>query len=116
LDFDGVDDFVDLGEGYTGDYSIEAWIRPVAATGTIISTKNLEINMSDLPSSVTPGNRWYHIAVDSEGKLYVDGLDANTTISAKGTERTFIGARWNAPNAENHFTGWIEEVRIWNNN
>src|SRR5690606_12684413 len=28
LDFDGVDDYVDLGDGYTGDYSIEAWIRP----------------------------------------------------------------------------------------
>ena len=51
LDFDGVDDYVDLGN-YTGNYSIEAWIRPEALTGTIISTKNLEINMSDLPAGV----------------------------------------------------------------
>src|SRR5690606_2384622 len=59
LDFDGINDFVDLGEAYTGDYSIEAWIRPFArnradgtktdpAKGTIISTPQLEINMGDL--------------------------------------------------------------------
>ena len=124
LDFDGVDDFVDLGTGYDGDYSIEAWIRPYprlkgdgtftdASKGTIISTKNLEINMSDLPSSVVPNTRWYHIAVDSDGKLYVDGINVNKTISATGTDRAFIGARWTPPKTDNHFSGWIEEVRIW---
>ncbi len=80
LDFDGVDDYVDLGEGYTGDYSIEAWIRPESTTGTIISTQQLEINMEDLPSIVEINKRWYHIAVDSNGKLYVDGIDAKTII------------------------------------
>ncbi|QED36231.1 T9SS type A sorting domain-containing protein [Antarcticibacterium arcticum] len=115
LDFDGIDDFVDLGEGYTGDYSIEAWIRPEAATGTIISTPQLEINMSDLSGLVSTNGRWYHIAVDSDGKLYVDGIAKGTTISGTGdVKRSFIGARWNAPNTENHFSGWIEEVRIWN--
>ncbi|TDD75178.1 immunoglobulin domain-containing protein [Flavobacterium caseinilyticum] len=124
LDFDGVDDYVDLGTGYTGTYSIEAWIRPYprlkadgtftdASKGTIISTKNLEINMSDLPSSVVLNKRWYHIAVDTDGKLYVDGINVNKTISAKGTDRAFIGARWTPPNTDNHFSGWIEEVRIW---
>ncbi|WP_029038320.1 Ig-like domain-containing protein [Salinimicrobium xinjiangense] len=116
LDFDGVDDYVDLGEDYTGDYSIEAWIRPEASTGTIISTPQLEINMEDLPNAITPDTRWYHIAVDSDGKLYVDGIATGTTISTTGTARAFIGARWNSPNAENHFSGWIEEVRIWNGN
>ncbi|WP_299395356.1 hypothetical protein [uncultured Gelidibacter sp.] len=114
LDFDGKDDFVDLGD-YTGDYSIEAWIRPKASTGTIISTKNREINMSDLPG-VIPNNRWYHIAVDSNGKLYLDGIDTGTTISTTGTSRSFIGAKWSPPNATNFFSGWIEEVRIWNGN
>ncbi|MFT5266460.1 MAG: hypothetical protein ACI8YQ_005225 [Polaribacter sp.] len=124
LDFDGVDDYVDLGTGYTETYSIEAWIRPYprlkadgtftdASKGTIISTKNLEINMSDLPASVVPNKRWYHIAVDTDGKLYVDGINVNKTISAKGTDRAFIGARWTPPNTANHFSGWIEEVRIW---
>ncbi|UJH93044.1 LamG domain-containing protein [Antarcticibacterium sp. 1MA-6-2] len=114
LDFDGVDDFVDLGEEYTGDYSIEAWIRPEAATSTIISTLQLEINMADLSGLVIPNSRWYHIAVDSDGKLYVDGIYTDKNISKAGTTRAFIGARWNAPNPENFFSGWIEEVRIWN--
>lgn len=114
LDFDGTDDYVDIGEGYTGDYSIEAWIRPEATTGTIISTPQLEINMQDLPAGVTANGRWYHIAVDSNGKLYIDGIDAGKNITKTGTARAFIGARWNEPNVENHFSGWIEEVRIWN--
>ncbi len=113
LDFDGVDDFVDLGTGYTGDYSIEAWIMPEAATGTVISTPQLEINMTDL-TGVTPNTRWYHIAVDSDGLLYIDGISTGNKIEKTGTARAFIGARWNAPDAENHFSGWIEEVRIWN--
>ncbi|TXE05781.1 T9SS type A sorting domain-containing protein [Gelidibacter salicanalis] len=114
LDFDGVDDFVDIGD-YTGNYSIEAWIRPEASTGTIISTKNREINMSNLPT-VIPNTRWYHIAVDSNGQLYLDGINTGTTISASGTSRSFIGAKWTPPNATNFFSGWIEEVRIWNGN
>ncbi len=127
LDFDGTDDFVDIGEGYTGDYSIEAWIRPfertkpdntktIPALGTIISTPKREINMSDLAGYVTTDDRWYHIAVDAGGKLYVDGIDVNKTISATGSERAFIGAKWSPPNATNFFSGWIEEVRIWNGN
>ena len=114
LDFDGLDDFVDLGD-YTGNYSIEAWIRPEASTGVIISTKNREISMSDLPG-ILPNTRWYHVAVDSNGKLYVDGIDTGTTINTVGTERSFIGAKWTPPNASNFFSGWIEELRIWNGN
>jgi len=125
LDFDGFDDYVDLGTGYNGDYSIEAWIRPFdrtkvdgtktdASKGTIISTLKLEINMSDLSGLVSTNGRWYHIAVDSKGKLYVDGIDVGKDILKAGSSRSFIGARWNAPNPENHFSGWIEEVRIWN--
>src|SRR5690606_38986566 len=103
LDFDGINDFVDLGEAYTGDYSIEAWIRPFArnradgtktdpAKGTIISTPQLEINMGDLiDAGVKINDRWYHIAVDSDGLLYIDGISSNKTISAKGSSnRTFI--------------------------
>ena len=54
--------------------------------------------------------------MDTSGKLYVDGIDANKTISTTGTDRSFIGAKWTAPNATNYFSGWIEEVRIWNGN
>ena len=112
LDFDGADDYVDLGTGYTGNYSIEAWIRPEVAGGTIISGPNFKITT---PSSVTPGERWYHIAV-SNGRLYIDGVDNGAAPSGKGGEKTLIGANWNSETgqAENFFSGWIEEVRIWN--
>ena len=37
-------------------------------------------------------------------------------LAATGTDRSFIGAKWTAPNATNYFSGWIEDVRIWNGN
>ena len=115
LDFDGVDDYVDLGTSYTGNYSIEAWVRPEATSGTIISGPNFEIKMTDLPGSITSNSRWYHVAI-SAGKLYVDGIDMGNAGTGKGGGHTLIGARWNDSTGEpeNYFSGWIEEVRIWN--
>ncbi|MGM0932803.1 MAG: LamG-like jellyroll fold domain-containing protein [Bacteroidota bacterium] len=116
LDFDGVDDYVDLGLGsYAGTSSIEAWIYPEASEGTIISLPNIEINMSNLPAGVTPNTRWYHIAVTG-GELFVDGISMGNSGTGNGGARALIGAKWNESEkkAENHFSGWIEEVRIWN--
>ena len=112
LDFDGEDDYVDLGTGYTGTYSIELWIRPESSTGTIISGPTFEIKMADLPSSVAPNTRWYHIAV-SGGKLYIDGIESGSAGSGNGGSSTLIGARSTSGEPENYFSGWIEEVRIW---
>ena len=117
LDFDGIDDYVDLGTNYTGSsYSIEAWIRPEASTGTIISGPGFEIKMENLPSSLQTNGRWYHIAYTSGKKLYIDGiLQSSNSISGVGGNNTLIGARWNSPTKEpeNYYSGWIEEVRIW---
>ncbi|MBO2542812.1 T9SS type A sorting domain-containing protein [Salegentibacter sp. BDJ18] len=115
LDFDGLDDYVDLGETYTGNYSLEAWIRPEASTGTIISGPNFEINFESLPTEINTNSRWYHIAV-SNNTLYIDGIESGSFNLGNGGERTLIGASWNntTSTAENYFTGWIEEVRIWN--
>ncbi len=130
LDFDGVNDYVDLGTNYTGsNYSIEAWVRPLdreieggftdASTGTIISGPGFEIKMENLPADISPNGRWYHIAYTSDGTLYIDGiLQSANSISGVGGSQTLIGARWNSSEkrAENFFSGWIEEVRIWNGN
>jgi hypothetical protein len=117
LNFDGIDDYVDLGPGYTGNYSIEAWIRPKKSTGTIISGPNFEIKMTDLPATIIPNTRWYHVAV-SNGKLYIDGIQIGNAGSGIGGSRTLIGSRWNSTSGkpENYFSGWIEEVRIWKKN
>ena len=125
LDFDGVDDYVDLVKTYNdGPYSVEAWIRPKAKTvngtdtnsaATIISGPKFKITMNDLAGYVSPDGRWYHIAA-SNGKLYIDGIAVKAFTLTGDSERAFIGAKWTAPNAINFFSGWIEEVRIWNGN
>ncbi|HKJ47654.1 MAG TPA: LamG-like jellyroll fold domain-containing protein, partial [Christiangramia sp.] len=128
LDFDGVDDYVDLDNNYTGNYFIEAWIRPFARplpeggntnpnTGSIISGAGFDISMDKISAYFTADDKWHHIAVSNNGQLYIDGIDRGSiTITSSGSNRTLIGARWNttAKTTENHFSGWIEEVRIWN--
>ncbi|MEG9329078.1 LamG-like jellyroll fold domain-containing protein [Salinimicrobium catena] len=129
LDFDGVDDYVDLGTSYTGNYSIEAWIRPFdrpfnddsgntdASTGTVISGPGFEIAMADLlAAGVQKNNRWYHIAVANNGNLWIDGIASeNISVNGHGGNKTIIGAKWDPSSklTSNHFSGWIEEVRIW---
>ena len=75
------------------------------------------------PSLLTT-SRWYHIAVTYTGgnyKLYVDGIEV---INAAGSApiannfACFAGAMdqtGNPPNRPvNHFSGWMDELRIWN--
>ncbi len=126
LDFDGVDDYVDLGTTFTGNYSIEAWVRPESDNGTIISGPNFEIslvsgkvkyNSKTFDAALTSNSRWYHIAATSNGELYVDGILIDSGAgTGGGFANTIIGAKWNATTSipENYFSGWIEEVRIWN--
>ncbi|GAA4315466.1 hypothetical protein GCM10023115_26840 [Pontixanthobacter gangjinensis] len=130
LDFDGDNDYIDLGNNYNGNYFIEAWIRPFdrklddgsgdtdASTGTIFSGPGFEISMEKLPSKIQKNTRWYHIAVSNNGALWVDGVSiaGGITVNGNGGSKTIIGAKWNSTTktTENHFSGWIEEVRIWN--
>jgi hypothetical protein len=130
LDFDGYDDYVDLGNNYTGSFFLEAWIMPFdrplpdggmtdASKGTIFSAPGFELSMENLSEFVTTNDRWYHIAVSSNGTtLYIDGIEitGGTSVNTSGTNTAAIGARYSASTktATNHFSGWIEEVRIWN--
>ncbi|APG60219.1 hypothetical protein LPB144_07265 [Christiangramia salexigens] len=70
-----------------------------------------------------PDTRWYHVAVvfnGSNAAIYIDGIDikdkttGSQTATGSGNE-TIIGARYNGPGVapDNYFSGWIEEVRIW---
>ncbi|MEO2128045.1 MAG: hypothetical protein ABGW91_07770 [Christiangramia sp.] len=115
LDFDGVNDFVSIQDGFADAKTIEMWIYPEDSDGVILSGPGVEIRMSDLPTGVTPNSRWYHIALIGT-KLYVDGIDSGTSINGTGTAgKTIIGAKWNASTkaAEDFYSGWIDEVRIW---
>ncbi len=131
LDFDGDDDYIDLGNNYNGNYFIEAWIRPFdrplddgsgdtnANTGVIFSSAGFELSMENLPSEIQKNDRWYHIAVASNGDLWVDGIKESSkiTVNGSGINNTSIGARYNANSktTSNHFSGWIDELRIWKN-
>ena len=114
LDFDGINDYISINDVFAEAQTFEMWIYPEAATGTIISGPGIEITMADLTGYITPNTRWYHIALLGN-KLYIDGIDSGSTINATSTgNQTLIGANWNnAKEPENHFSGWIEEVRIW---
>lgn len=143
LDFDGIDDRVVVETSYSEAKTIEAWIRPEAENGpgtgkvaTIISTENYELylnasvkpvfkwNGKKLTSSkgLALDNRWYHLAISFDANtaiMYIDGLEikdassGNETTTGTGNQM-LIGARYNGTNdPENYFSGWIEEVRIW---
>ncbi|CAM4265797.1 T9SS type A sorting domain-containing protein [Gillisia hiemivivida] len=109
LDFDGEDDVIVVANPYSDVVSIEAWIRPEVAGGTIISGPNFRIST---PTEITPNSRWYHIAV-SGGRLYIDGIDKRALSLGTGGTKTLIGADWIDGATTNHFSGWIEEVRLW---
>ena len=142
LDFDGVDDYVNAGNNYAGSYSFEAWIRPKTTSGTILSKRdsynsgagyelaienNIPIfrwNGGSVSSlyAISPNNRWYHIAVSFNGTqatMYVDGILMGTS---SGTALTISASPFliGASNSlgtgtiTNNFSGWIDEVRIWN--
>ncbi|MDO9397621.1 MAG: LamG domain-containing protein, partial [Herbiconiux sp.] len=142
LDFDGVDDYINAGNNYAGNYSFEAWIRPKTASGTILSKRNslnsgagyeLILNNSKPTfrwngasvSSIydlTLNNRWVHIAVSFNGTqatMYIDGILAGTNSGVALTNSAspfLIGASYSLGTklTSNHFNGWIDEVRIWN--
>ena len=105
---------------------------------TIFSTENYELflNSSYRPvfkyygktltsnKGLSPDGRWYHLAVvfsSSAATIYIDGIEITDktagTGNATGTGTNFIiGGRYNGDTTEpdNYFSGWIEELRIWN--
>jgi hypothetical protein len=67
--------------------------------------------------------RWYHVAVTFDGNLYTMYIDGIEVASTSGntpnpnSRECMIGAMdqtGNPPNKQiNHFSGWIDELRIW---
>lgn len=75
--------------------------------------------------SVTTG-RWYHVAVTFDGtsyNLYIDGVSVKNAVAGSNpianiTAKCIMGAM--APSVSypyqptNYFTGWMQELRVWN--
>ena len=67
--------------------------------------------------------RWYHIGVTYNGsiyKLYIDGLEVATAAGSAPITNNYnsiLGAMYKSGNenvSKNYYSGWLEELRIWN--
>ncbi len=141
LDFDGVNDYVSCGNILPTSYTKEAWIyiKSLNTQNNIISGSDFDgrhafwipNNSGKLSAGHNGGwfsvedsvplsiNTWYHVAVSYDAatttmKLYKNGelVDTNTEVDpVEGGNMVRLGA---FSDAENSFTGTMDEVRIWN--
>ena len=143
LDFDGINDYVNLGNTFsfpgTTPFTIEGWVnRKTTVGGTIFGKYNqsgdeyyLSVNTDGtvvfyrnqtITSTKTiPEGKWSHLAATYDGttmKLYIDGELAGSTASGSITAITAIacvGARLNNDLPSSLFKGKIDEFRVWDN-
>ncbi|MFZ3077138.1 MAG: LamG domain-containing protein [Candidatus Aenigmatarchaeota archaeon] len=137
LQFDGVNDYVDAGNGAilntTDKMTISAWIYPSLSGryaiyrgsnfGIYYVTNEFKVNVNGLFTKgadslpLYPVNNWYHVVfvrdnMNTVSNLYINGiLDGNTTNNESlnwGTANLLFGT------SSNGFNGTIDEVRIWN--
>ncbi len=70
-------------------------------------------------------SRWYHVAVTYSGgtyKLYIDGIEVDSAAGTNPSNNNFeciMGAMDQSagggnPDSLNYFSGWTDELRIWN--
>lgn len=135
LNFDGIDDYVDLPFIVQNSYTKEAWINISAVdasfhnilsgsqtalyvvNGQVTAGHNPTYNNAQDPTPLLP-NTWYHVAVtydDATGAitLYKNGaIVASGTAAAYTETEGFIGALYTG-SASNFFAGNIDEVRFW---
>ncbi len=139
VDFDGVDDFIQLGEpiSYT-QHTISTWVKVTnsGSSKTIIDARDgnddgirifsssaevltYQLNTSDITSgSALSVDEWHHIVATYDGttqKLYIDGLlvdSATTTQEVSVTTNAKIGAR-NFDDRAVEFLGKIDELAIY---
>jgi hypothetical protein len=136
-DFDGIDDYVDVGDmDLTNAFTISAWIKLSSSGRNMIAGKSFqtyEFFVSPTGQLVINRNsnnpirfqadlladRWYHLTVthnDTEGVvMYLDGnvvsTGSDTSPTNEDNASTKIGATgWTA---RDFFHGIIDEVRIY---
>lgn len=139
FDFDGYDDYVDLGKSpnelfSSGGFSISGWLKPdsfddwqafyniggtyffyclIGNNGDIVYKINSNAGSA---SSVVSLDTWHHISVTWDGsdlRLYVDGdlKDTQSDSEVLPNMNLFIGAR--NTGGDRNFNGKIDEVYIW---
>jgi len=135
--FDGVDDYIELGNVLPDDYTKEAWIKRSSGSNDIhiisggganthafwVSAEQgfkLSAGHNDQYTAVQDSEAlaedvWYHVAVTYDGsdemKLYKNG---ELVDSATGVENlSAVSANIGRDNDGNYFVGEMDEVRIW---
>ncbi|MEA3495868.1 MAG: LamG domain-containing protein, partial [Bacteroidota bacterium] len=112
LDFDGTDDYVDIGIGPSTVQTVELWINPAStseycidlngsayiwvSTGTLTATgfTSPTIYVNGVASTAISLNEWQHIAVTTSTGINASNFD----IGRKTTD---------------YFDGKIDEVKLW---
>ena len=93
-----------------------------ASNNTLVSAQTSSAVFSDGPTA------WTHVALVAPGTssnqlIYINGNPVSVTIVGgtipemstwESSDEVFIGASDNAGTAGNHFAGYIDEFRIWN--
>ncbi|HEY6142102.1 MAG TPA: HYR domain-containing protein [Flavobacterium sp.] len=118
--------------------------NPISTIQTILSKRNannpidgydlrltgstLSFNWNDGSKIVSPypltTSRWYHVAIIQNSgvyRLYIDGIEVVNAAGSAPIANSFdciagamnqTGSAQNKP--VNHFSGWLDEIRIWN--
>ncbi|MFZ4769751.1 MAG: LamG-like jellyroll fold domain-containing protein, partial [Ferruginibacter sp.] len=137
LNFDGVDDKVDLPFLFSGSYTKEAWIKtsylggfPNIISGNSSTGTALFLNSGRLaaghgpsfnqaldPVALSP-DTWYHIAVTYDSitqtmQLYKNGYPVFLVPIAAVPNYTETSQSIGSLSATNYFPGQIDQVRFW---
>jgi hypothetical protein len=143
LDFDGVDDVVDLGSSLgnfgTSDFTIEGWIKTTTVDKTIMSKRSMCDNSNYWFINIPPNGKvhmeanlvaggtstttvsdgsWHHFAFVRNGvnfSTYVDGvLEATNGIGSTVTLTNPAPLILGNQGCPAYFDGAMDELRFWN--
>lgn len=114
--------FLSNGSGEVNAGDPTSWTVGTDASGNLMASNNgVVINTNASPLD----NNWHHIALSvnrfGNGTLYIDGDEAGFTAGDQflgfGGNRLWMGARGQiagiTETVDRHFTGSIDEVRVW---
>ncbi len=138
LNFDGIDDRVNLGSVTTGEnVTISAWIKTSTSSpevpifsnrgsGVYFGIASGKFFIYDNSASPSPGmtsnasvndNNWHNLIWTSNGSssiMYIDGEFDSRQAQSRGADTGTAYIAWDASNAVEWFPGQIDEVKIWN--
>lgn len=142
LDFDGVDDYIDISPmiTYSNDFTIMSWIKSTDNSGAIfvwgspnvnnfasfsIYLGKIRLRIGDGTTDNIDGltnintNTWTHIAVVKNGtniSFYVNGVLDLTASSSKipSSTTSSIGGGLLNGMIQDHYQGMLDETSVWN--